>query len=346
MIGELIPTAVDPATADRDFWKRYHQLRRVEQAETRPDDPLRPDAEAEAVLKRRDPFRIHEWYEISRDGRMLSWYHGELVSPTNPEYATNKHLYDADFYVVPDVRRKGIGRSWLALVANRMRAHVCTTLGFWVDQDAGHGFMRWLGAEARLTEIESRLPLSQVDWSMVERWADEGAARSPQTKLEIYDGPIPEAMWPDFAPQLSSMLNTIPFEALDHGDIIITPEMMGEWYARLALSGEVQHSVMTREPDGIISGITDTTYAAFRRKIIHQQFTGVRPSARGRGIGKWIKAAMLLHLRELYPDAEWVSTENAGSNAPMLKINRTLGFKPYRNGTAYQMSLEHLEAKL
>lgn len=346
MIGELVPTPVDPATADRDFWTRYHELRRTEQAEARPDDPLRPDAEAEALLKRGDPFRTNEWYEISRDGRMLSWFHGELVSPNNPEHETNKHLYDADFYVMPDVRRRGIGTSWLPLIAQRMRAHGCTTLGFWVEQDVGREFMKWLGAEARLQEIESRLALSDVDWTMVERWVAEGAARSPQTKLEIYDGRVPEAMWPDFAPQLSSMLNTIPFEALDHGDTIVTPEMLGEWYARLELSGETQHTVITREPDSVISGITDTTWADFRRKIIHQQFTGVRPGARGRGIGKWIKAAMLLHLRELYPDAEWVSTENAGSNAPMLKINRALGFKAYRNGTAYQMSLENLEAKL
>jgi GNAT superfamily N-acetyltransferase len=153
-------------------------------------------------------------------------------------------------------------------------------------------------------------------------------------------------MWPDFSSQLSSMLNTMPFEDLDHGEIIITPAMMTEWYAQLELSHEVQTTVITREADGVISGITDTTWAPFRRKIIHQMFTGVRPSARGRGIGKWIKAAMLLHLRELYPDAEWVATENAGSNEPMLKINRTLGFKPYRNGTAYQMSLEALEARL
>src|SRR5215472_2063665 len=346
MVGEMVPTPVDPAQADRDFWTRYHELRRVQQADARPDDPLRPDADAAAVLVRADPFRIHEWYEISRDGRMLSWYHGELVRPDNPEYESSKHLYDADFYVVPDARRGGIGRMWLPLVAERMRAHGCTTVGFWVEQDAGREFMKWLGAEARLQEIESRLKLADVDWSMVERWTAEGAARSPDTKLEIYDGRVPEAIWPEFAPELSSMLNTIPFEGLDHGEIIITPEMMAEWYARLELSGEVQTTVMTREPDGGISGITDTTWAAFRRKIIHQQFTGVRPSARGRGIGKWIKAAMLLRLRELYPDAEWISTENAGSNAPMLKINRTLGFKPHRNGTAYQMTLEALEARL
>jgi len=103
---------------------------------------------------------------------------------------------------------------------------------------------------------------------------------------------------------------------------------------------------MTREPDGVISGMTDVNWAPYRRTLIEQQFTGVLPAARGRGIGKWIKAAMLLHVRELYPDAEWVVTGNAHSNAPMLKINRTMGFKAYRTGVEYQMTRDELGARI
>ena len=214
------------------------------------------------------------------------------------------------------------------------------------DLDSGHGFMKWLGAEPKLTEIESRLKLSEVDWAMLESWVEEGQRRSAQTKLEIYDGDLPEAMWPEFAVQRSALLNTIPFEGLDVGKIVVTPERMKEWYAHAALAKEVVHNVMTREPDGVISGMTDVTWAPHRRTLIYQQFTGVLPSARGRGIGKWIKAAMLLHVRELYPDAEWVVTDNAHSNAPMLKINRTMGFKPYRTGVEYQMTREQIGARI
>jgi mycothiol synthase len=80
--------------------------------------------------------------------------------------------------------------------------------------------------------------------------------------------------------------------------------------------------------------------------MLEQQFTGVRPDARGRGLGKWIKAAMLLHMRELYPRAEWVVTENAHSNGPMLKINRTMGFKAYREAIEYQVTRDQLQARL
>ena len=129
-------------------------------------------------------------------------------------------------------------------------------------------------------------------------------------------------------------------------DIIITPERIGEWQDKAKRMGVVEHEVLTREPDGTISGMTDVEWTPYGRTVIQQQFTGVLPSARGRGIGKWIKAAMLLHIRELHPDARWVSTENAESNGPMLSINRAMGFKPYRKSTEYQMSREKLAEKI
>ena len=346
MVGEVVPAPVDPARAGRAFWKRYHAFRRTRQEASRPDDPLTTDADEEALMKRPDPFQFHERFEVFRDGTMLGWFEGTAPKPESPEYATNKHLYDAELYVLPEHRRRGVASSFLPVLDEQMDRHGATTAGFWAEEQSGHEFLKWVGAAPKLSSIESRLKLSEVDWPMIERWVAEGQGRSPQTKLEIYDGPIPEDLRADFAPQLSSILNTIPFEGLDHGEIVITPEVMREFYARNSATQTVQQTVLAREPNGVISGITDTGWAPHHRTIIHQWFTGVRPDARGRGIGKWIKAAMLLHLRDLYPGVEWVSTDNAGSNAPMLKINRTMGFKPYRQGTAYQITRDNLSQRL
>jgi GNAT superfamily N-acetyltransferase len=346
MVEQLVPAPVDPVTAGRDFWKRYHELRRLRHSELRPDDPLQPDDIVEAQMKKPNPFDLNHHYEISQRGVMLSWFDGETVAPANPEYETNKHLFWANAYVRADHRRQGLGALWLPVIAEMMDAHGCTVVGMHADQESGHGFIKWLGGEPKLTEIESRLELSEVDWAMLERWVEEGERRSPQTKLEIYDGPLPEAMWPEFAASRSALLNTIPFEGLDIGSIVVTPERIRDHNERAALAGEVYLNVMTREPDGAISGMTDISWAPYRRTLIEQQFTGVLPAARGRGIGKWIKAAMLLHIRELYPDAEWIVTDNAHSNGPMLKINRTMGFKAYRTGVEYQMTREQLGARL
>ncbi len=346
MSNDLMPVEIEPQRAGSDFWKRYHAFRRLRHGETRPDDPIRPDDVEARRMQRDDPFETRYFYEITRDGMMLSWLSGLTTSPGSPGYDSNKHLFEASWSVHRNHRRQGIGRSWLPLILELMDRHGCTVLSTSAEEDSGHAFLKWLGADAKLIETENRLKLSDVDWAMVRRWIDNGSKRSPQTRLEVYDGGIPEALWDDYAPQMTSMLNTVPFDQLDHGEIVVTPETLREWNARRRIGGERQHAMLTREPDGVISGMTDCSWAPHRPTLIHQQFTGVRPDARGRGLGKWIKAAMLEHIREVYPDAQWINTDNANSNAPMLAINRQLGFKPYRTGIEYQISREQLAARV
>lgn len=346
MTNRWTPVEVDAAGAGPDFWKRYHAYRRLRHAETRPDDPITPDRVVEDEMKREDPFELYYRYEISSGGQMLSWFKASAVPPGTPEYESNKHLLWADWSVHPDYRRRGIGRSWIPVVLQIMERNSYTTLGIGTEEASGHAFLKWLGADAKLTGAENRMKLADVDWAMLERWVEEGRKHSPETKLEVYDGRLPESMWEDYCPQISSMLNTMPFGDLDHGDIVFTPPMMAEWFARMDIAGRSGHWMLTREPDGIISGITDMYYAPYIPTIVNQGFTGVRPDARGRGLGKWLKAAMALHLHELYPRAEWFVTDNATSNAPMLAINTRMGFRQYRVGTEYQITRDRLDARM
>ena len=346
MPDELTADPVDVMIAGREFWERYHEYRRVRHADQRPDDPLRPDDLEEKRLKRANPFEFEYRYEVVRDRVMISMFGGQTIRPGNPEYESNKHLFWTDFYVLPGERRRGVGASWLPVILELMDRHGCTVVGMGAEDEPGHAFLKWAGAEAKFSGAENRLRIADVDWAMLERWVKEGQARSPLTKLEVHDGILPESMWAEFAPQLSTMLNTIPWEGLDHGEIVVTPDHMKYYNERLAAGRETPHTVLTREPDGTMSSVTDVTWAPYRSTIVNQQFTGVLPSARGRGLGKWIKAAMLLHLRELYPDIQWVSTDNAGSNAPMLAINKKIGFRQYRAGREYQMTRDQVAARI
>ncbi len=346
MTNRWTPVEVDAAKATPDFWARYHAFRRLRHAETRPDDPITPDDVVEKEMIRKDPNDVHLYYEVVGDGEMLSWLTASATRPEAPEYESNKHLLWADGSVHRDHRRMGIGRSWIPLILEIMDRNSYTTVGFGTEEESGHAFLKWLGAQNKFTGAENRLKLGNVDWAMMRRWVEDGPKRSPKTRLEVYDGTMPESLWADYAPQLSTMLNTIPMEELDHGDIVITPASMAEWYKRNELTGRTPHVMFTREPDGVISGITDMIYARYSPTIVFQGFTGVRPDARGRGIGKWLKAAMAIHVHELYPAAEFFTTENAGSNAPMLAINMKMGFKQYRVGSEYQISRDALAARL
>src|ERR1700693_872622 len=96
MISNLSPVAVEAKTAPRDFWSRYHAYRRLRHAETRPEDPVKPDDLVEMGMKREDPFQIEYSYEIVRDGLLLSWFHASTAKPGSPGYDSNKHILWAD----------------------------------------------------------------------------------------------------------------------------------------------------------------------------------------------------------------------------------------------------------
>jgi GNAT superfamily N-acetyltransferase len=346
MSARLTPIEVDPKTATPDFWKRYHAYRRMRDAETRPDVPAIPDHIVESQMKRDDPFDLQYHYEMARDPVMLSWFTASTSKPGSPGHESNKHIMWFNASVHPDHRRAGIGRTWIPLAVALMDRHGCTTFSSGTEEESGHIFLRWIGAEAKLSGAENRLKMADVDWAMVRRWTEDGPRLSPSSRLEIYDGHLPEAMLEDYSIQRSAMLNTIPFEQLDIGVITLTPARMTDWYARMDVAGMTDHTMLTREPDGVISGITNLEYAPFRPKMIHQGFTGVRPDARRRGLGRWLKAAMLTHVHELYPEVEVVVTDNAGSNVPMLAINTKLGFKQFLTASEYQMSRDRLAARL
>jgi len=103
---------------------------------------------------------------------------------------------------------------------------------------------------------------------------------------------------------------------------------------------------VTIEPDGDYSAMTDVFYAPHQPTYVWQGFTGVKPEYRGRGMGRWIKAAMLLYLRGRYEGLRWVVTDNAHSNSWMLAINEELGFSRYKAGSTYQISKEVLDKYL
>ena len=209
-------------------------------------------------------------------------------------------------------------------------------------QEPSVEFLSWLDAESKYVERYNRLDLRTVDWDKVEAWVTEGQERSPGARLERYLERIPEDLLEEITEVTTKLLNTIPLEGLDHGDIIFTPEMYREWTTRLDASGGRHHSVLVREADGSVSALTDVLKYPHEEGYVRQMFTGVDPAARGRGLGRWIKAAMLLQMRKLHPETEFNTTENAGSNAAMLAINDRLGFRTYREATSYQIGREAL----
>lgn len=336
-----------PKEASREGWERFHTYRKKRHMQRRPDDPIYPDDLTEQSMKRDDPFGESVYFYLEEEDQFISMFSGGTMKPAAPGYDNNKHLLWASGSVLPEYRRQGIGTMWLSKIVelfDRWPETKIWTAG--TEEEDGHAFLQWVGAESKLTGAENRLKWSEIDWDLVDSWVEEGPKRAAGAKLELYENRLPEELWAQYLPIYTTLGNLAPREDLDMGDWVNTPENWHEMYSRADEQGDVHHTMIIREPNGDISGLTEVWFNKVQETMLYQDLTGVDPKYRGRGLGKWLKAAMLQHARDNYPKLDWVVTGNANSNGPMLSINHRLGFKEYKGSASYQLDKDRLREKI
>ncbi|MFQ5909004.1 MAG: GNAT family N-acetyltransferase [Thermoplasmata archaeon] len=342
----LVP--FDPKTASREEWARYHAFRRFRHEEANPGDPLDTDETIEVWMRGGNPEaeETNVAAFLAGEPEMIGWVYFWVYRKDAPSYANRAKEARIRISVLEPYRRQGIGRQLLAKAAELARNSQKSLLMGGTDESDGFAFLEAIGAEVALRHRESRLYLDQVDWAMVERWAEEGPKRSPDSRLQWLDGPVADDIVEEYCEVLTESLNEAPREELETGDTVVTPEVNRQWEDRIVESKGRLLGVISREADGAISGVTDMGFWPEEAPLIQQFITGVRPPYRGRGLGKWLKAENLLRVRRELPEVNVVVTGNATTNAAMLSINERLGFQKHKDGVVAQMSLEALEEYL
>ena len=187
--------------------------------------------------------------------------------------------------------------------------------------------------------------MEDVDWNLMRSWVDEGPERAPGVTIEEFQNVCPEEIVNEYVEMYTEALNMQPLgESESRANI--DAESWRKYESRNKETGVTGYAMYTREEDGSISGLTDIYYDPRDGHRINQGLTGVRPKYRGRGLGKWLKAKMILHIRDTYPEVERIVTGNAETNEAMLSINKRMGFKRYRGGDGYKFKTEELAKKL
>ena len=141
--------------------------------------------------------------------------------------------------------------------------------------------------------------------------------------------------------ELFHEMNNAPRESLELEDEVVTVEEVRQWEQALQARGMVRWTMYAREvATGKLAGFTETFWTPNRPLQVQQGGTGVWAQYRNQGLGRWLKAAMIAKVLRERPQVTRIRTDNANSNAPMLKINYELGFKHYLNNYAWQAETE------
>ncbi len=342
---DLVTAPFDPQTATPDEWRRFLAYARIRDLEVGPDDPVETDESRAAWLRHPDS----QWEEFrtavldpERPEVQIGEMDFEVSRPGAPSYETNRHIAWVWVYVLQAHRRRGLASRLLPKVVEIARERGCTVLAAGFDEEAGRAFATGLGARVTTHRRENRLDFGRVDWGMVEAWAAEGPRRSPRTRLRWFVGGIDDDLIEAYSRTFTEVFNQQPFGKAEHGVYVFTPQTIRERAGRYAASDMTWTVAATVEPDGTVSGLTETGVERGRPTFLFQLLTGVQAGHRGRGLGKWLKAEMLLRVRREFPQVRVVVTGNASSNAAMLSINERLGFRTHKEPVNVEMKAEDL----
>ena len=322
----------------------YHEVLSQLHAEAWPHNPPRSKEELRLEVENTPGFvTIVQW---------LAWEGGEPVALMRlrwRESEDNRDLAAGYLGVVPSHRRRRIASDLIG-VATRAALDAGRTKLI-MDSDsmapAGAEALERLGGKKGITVRISRMDIDALDLGLMDAWLAEGERLTDEFELLFFGPePVPPEHKEAFA-ELHHVMNSAPFEDLDVEPFVLTVEQMEAYeVARAARGIDWWATIVRHRESGEFAGFTELQALPEDRSIIYQGDTGVWHKYRGRGLGRWVKAANLLRVLPLMPNARWVETGNAGSNRPMLSINEAMGFYPYKQIIGWQFDTAALQARV
>lgn len=243
----------------------------------------------------------------------------------------NTHLAEADVYVAPGCRRRGVGSALLVELERLARADgrsvmVGTTFAPVDAESPGSRF-----AAATGYPVASREEVKVVDLAAAPAgWGHldaEVATMLDGYTVRVFEEHVPDERVEDFCSLLSVFLGEVPTGDLDLRRMSWTRERLRSGEDRAITIGRLMVMAVAVAPDGRLCGFSDVRLDRADPRHAAVGGTLVLPGHRGHRLGLAMKLATHRRLLELFPRCGYVETGNAGVNAAMNDVNARLGYQ-------------------
>lgn len=315
-----------------------HEIER----EDLPEPPWEPQAEWIAELRGDAGVQDRaDWLVRDGNGRPVA-----TASFAAKRSGENRHRAKLVVRVVPEQRRRGVGTHLLRLAADAGLEAGRTVVQTWTSAEgAGAAFADAHGIVAEDDLELNRLRTADLDRELLTTWVDRAPTGAAGYELVAWDGPCPPPLRRGYA-AARELMNTAP-QTQDHRAETFTEASLDELEGTWEESGIPWWTVAARHvASGGLVGYTELAFSELEPVLAYQGDTAVDSAHRERGVGRWLKAAMLLRALDERPALQVVDTYNAGSNDAMITINRALGFRVVLRSERRRADLAALAASL
>jgi GNAT superfamily N-acetyltransferase len=248
---------------------------------------------------------------------------------------------EAELWVAPAYRRRGVGHALWTHAAGRIRALGRKRItAESVESEEATGFAAAVGAGAALRETRSRLDIATIDQQRLKDMLAEAWTRADGYRLVRWQGVPPDRYIDDVAYLDSRFLTDAPT-----GDLEWEPENVDadrickteQWWTERG--ADRFHAGMVHEASDRLVAWTTLSGPADTAWHLWQHITLVDPPHRGHRLGTIVKVANLAHAQDRRPQLAAIDTWNAMSNEYMLAINRAMGFRAVDTWVEWQRTV-------
>ncbi|WP_335987366.1 hypothetical protein [Glycomyces sp. MUSA5-2] len=308
-----------------------------------PENPTYPERYFRTLFTHVFPGRERYWFAaVDEEGQALAWARTDFFTDDNPELA----FYEQ--YVHPDHRTAGADallRDHVeSFCASRNRTTVLTTVSVhWEGgpdrDDAVVNDLEARGYTRALTTVNRRSPADPLGTETEERIYREALAKAGDAyEVRQWTGPVPEELVDTMCRMQTMIYSEVPMGEVEIEPEVITPEKLRAKEAVNAEEGRTKVvSVAIERATGEIQAWTELNLDDGDIVNSMQGITIVDPAHRGHRLGLLLKLANLRLLREHSPTTQWIWTDNADVNAPMIAINELLGYATVDANAEYQL---------
>ncbi len=329
--------SVNTAEFTDEHWQQYFALRQA--LHQKYGAPLKLNSWQtlkEQALSGYENFPAYYHAVLNSDGDLVGWIDFFVRNVDTPEvmaFPRMEALYDT----IPD-EVSGALATWLLPLLDK---HGLDKLYCNAWRDAWSDVVRSWGGHQFARCDEFALTLSQARRDLIAEWQGYGAKNNPDLDLSFHDH-IPEPMLDDYIALMQIGLQDMPEE--EESDIpheFDRAELEG-YHKWLRSNNMVQyHAFLTNEDDRLV-GLSDLSVDRNSPGTADQFMTVVAPAYRGRGLAKWMKAAMFEHIEREVVGLERMRTRMRTVNEPIQHLNVQMGFRIGRQGREFRVQREGL----
>lgn len=168
------------------------------------------------------------------------------------------------------------------------------------------------------------LNVKEANVEKIDAWLAEAPAKFPNLRIAFYKE-IPDDLLEEYAAFFTQMNKDMP--ANSDFDPTVTAASIKSRQEAGKLKHYCAYSYLIFNEANQLIAKTNVFGNLKQPKKMHQYMTGVMENYRGRGLSKWLKAAMFNKLTADFPELEKIETEAHPENHASRELSKQMGYK-------------------